>query len=95
MPVKWKACSEERFDEALGSLPPAIMRGSPRGFLVGEAYNHRRCTVSGEVTASYRPYVQFDGFSYEAQHAMTVSEFKALTAADVLANLETEGAANV
>jgi hypothetical protein len=36
----WKPCTEERYDEMLGILPPALQTGF--GFLVGEPYDHNR-----------------------------------------------------
>jgi len=39
-----KECSEERYDEMLGILPPAVMLG--KGFLVGGSFDHRTCSVT-------------------------------------------------
>jgi hypothetical protein len=46
-----KECTEERYDEMLGILPPALMLG--KGFLVGEPFDHRTCSVTKVVRASY------------------------------------------
>jgi hypothetical protein len=46
-----KECSEERYDEMLGVLPPALWLS--KGFLVGEPFDHRKCKVTNVVRASY------------------------------------------
>jgi hypothetical protein len=40
-----KECSEERYDEMLGILPPTVWVG--KGFLVGEPHDHRACKITG------------------------------------------------
>ena len=67
-------CSEERYDEMLGILPPALMIG--KGFLVGEPFDHRKCKVTNVVRASYAAFFQHKGKFYEAGN-MSVPEFKA------------------
>jgi hypothetical protein len=67
-------CSEERYDEMLGILPPAQMLG--KGFLVGEPFDHRMCTITKVVRASYAAFFKHKGNFYEAGQ-MTVPEFKA------------------
>ena len=42
-----KECSEERYDELLGVLPPALWLANR--FLVGEPYDHRRCKITKQV----------------------------------------------
>jgi hypothetical protein len=69
-----KECSEERYDEMLGVLPPALWLA--KGFLVGEPFDHRTCRVTKVVCASYAAFFQHKGKFYEAGN-MTVSEFKA------------------
>jgi hypothetical protein len=76
-------CSEERYDEMLGILPPAVMLG--KGFLVGEPFDHRTCSVTKVVRASYAAFFQKDGKFYEGDN-MTVPEFRAF---DVSALLST------
>ncbi|MEG9437409.1 hypothetical protein JAO29_14730 [Edaphobacter sp. HDX4] len=39
-----KPCTEARYWEMLEIIPPAIMDG--KGFMVGEPWSHRQCTVS-------------------------------------------------
>jgi len=67
-------CSEERYDEMLGILPPALWLS--KGFLVGEPFDHRSCTATKVVRASYAAFFQHKGKFYEAGN-MTVPEFKA------------------
>jgi hypothetical protein len=40
-------CSEARYDEMLGILPPALWLG--KGFLVGEPHDQRRCKITSQV----------------------------------------------
>jgi len=68
-------CSEERYDEMLGILPPALMLG--RGFLVGEPFDHRTCKVTNAVRASYAAFFQKNKKFYEGDN-MTVPEFRVL-----------------
>jgi hypothetical protein len=67
-------CSEERYDEMLEILPPALMLG--KGFLVGEPFDHRICNITKVVRASYGAFFQHKGKFYEGDN-MTVPEFKA------------------
>jgi hypothetical protein len=67
-------CSEARYDEMLGILPPALMLG--KGFLVGEPFDHRTCSITKVVRASYAAFFQKGGKVYEAGN-MTVPEFRA------------------
>ena len=67
-------CSEERYDEMLGILPPALWLG--KGFLVGEPFDHRRCKVTHVVRASYAAFFQNKGKFFEGDN-MTIPEFKA------------------
>jgi len=39
-----KECTEERYNEMLGVLPPALWLA--KGFLVGEPHDHRRCKIT-------------------------------------------------
>jgi hypothetical protein len=67
-------CSEERYDEMLEILPPALWLA--KGFLVGEPFDHRTCSVTKVVRASYAAFFQHKGNFFEAGN-MTVPEFKA------------------
>lgn len=70
----WKECTEERFDEMLGVLPPALWLA--KGFLVGEPFDHRTCTVRGNVAPTYAAFVSHAGRFYEGPN-MTEAEFRA------------------
>jgi hypothetical protein len=67
-------CSEERYDEMLEILPPALWLA--KGFLVGEPFDHRTCSVTKVVRASYAAFFQHKDKFFEAGN-MTVPEFKA------------------
>ena len=67
-------CSEERYNEMLEALPPALWLS--KGFLVGEPFDHRTCKVTNVVRASYAAFFQHKGKFYEGGN-MTVSEFRA------------------
>lgn len=85
-PVTWIEVTEERYDEMLGVLPPALMIGD--GFLVGEPSDHRMCEVTGNnytptwaafvhigpaVAGTWRgPQTKF----YESDRALTKAEFR-------------------
>lgn len=67
-------CSEERYDEMLEILPPALWLA--KGFLVGEPFDHRTCKVTNVVRASYAAFFQHKGKFYEGDN-MTMPEFSA------------------
>jgi hypothetical protein len=68
-----KECSEERYDEMLGVLPPALWLGY--GFLVGEPSSHRKCKVTGNIMPTYAAFFNAFGRYFEGDD-MTASEFK-------------------
>jgi hypothetical protein len=74
---KWKRVDAERYYDMLGIVPPALQHGN--GFLVGEAYDHRTCRVSGRIEPTYMGFVyegeRGDEDFYEAEQPMTVGEF--------------------
>ena len=76
-----RECSEERYDEMLGILPPALMLG--KGFLVGEPFDHRTCKVTHEVRASYAAFFRRSEKFYEGDN-MTAPEFKAFDVESLL-----------
>ena len=71
--VTFKRCTEERYNEMLGVLPPALWIA--KGFLVGEPTTHRLCNVTGAVTATYAAFIEYEGRFYEGPD-MTFAEFK-------------------
>jgi hypothetical protein len=71
----FKEVDKARYDEMLGVLPPALW--VDKGFLVGEPFDHRRCKVTGRLTASYAAFIRYRGKYYESEGAMTAAEFKA------------------
>jgi hypothetical protein len=68
----FKECTEERFDEMLGCVPPIWGR---QGFLVGEPFDHRRCKVSGNFVPTYAAFLRVGGKFYESTEPMTEREF--------------------
>lgn len=85
--TKWKNVSEDRYYEMLEVLPPAVMTGN--GFMVGEPWTHRTCTVTNKMQPTFQAFVEIRGKHYEAQSPMTIPEFRKLKMADVLGNMET------
>lgn len=79
--MKWEQVSEERYDEMLGVLPPAVY--TSHGFLVGEPFDH-----DANNRPRFQAYVQIDGNFYGAKGPMTVAEFRASTRGSVLQNIE-------
>lgn len=70
-PVEWSEVDEERYDEMLCILPPAVHTAG--GFMVGEASDHHG--PGGAVR--FAAYVARGGKFYAASRAMTVAEFRA------------------
>ena len=60
----FKECTEERWDEMLGVLPPALWIA--KGFLVGEPFDHRTCKITAVVRATYAAFINHgDPTGYE------------------------------
>ena len=73
-----KACTEERYWEMLEILPPAIMDG--KGFMVGEPWTHRQCTVTGrDDRPTFAAFFKSGEKFFETVEPMTVAEYKAIT----------------
>jgi hypothetical protein len=70
----FKECTEARFDEMLGCVPPIWGKN---GFLVGEPYDHRHCRKTGKFTATYTGFLHLGDKFYESTEPMTVGEFEA------------------
>lgn len=66
-----KECTEERYDEMLGILPPALWVG--KGFLVGERYDHRKCKITGKVSPTCSAFFHAFGRFFEGD-PLTVAE---------------------
>ncbi len=79
----FKSVTEERFMEMLEVLPPAVW--IPKGFLVGEPYDHRPCKVSGTFAPTFSAFFEIGNEHFAADEAMTVKEFRALSVAEVAA----------
>lgn len=81
MANKWKKVSEDRYIEMLECLWPACWEGV--GFLVGEAWDH-----DAKGRPRFAAYAKIDGEHYEGATPMAIADFKALSRADVLSNVE-------
>jgi hypothetical protein len=68
-----KECSEERYEEMLGILPPALWLA--KGFLVGEPHDHRSCRVTGQFAPTFAAFFEHKGKHYEGD-PMTFAEFR-------------------
>lgn len=75
MNIEWIETTEERYDEMLGVLPPALMER--RGFLVGEPMDHRTCSIKNRIAPTFSAFVQVGDKFYEANQALTVAEYRA------------------
>lgn len=86
--MKWFFSTDDRYWEMLGMLPPACQRDI--GFLVGEPYDHGRCTASGLIKPRYTAFVWIRslGWIFESEGPMTVAEFLRVTEESVLANVK-------
>jgi hypothetical protein len=67
-----KECSEERYDQVLGIVPPHLWVG--KGFLVGERVDFRKCKITGKTAATYAAFFYAFGRYFEGD-PMTVKEF--------------------
>jgi hypothetical protein len=67
-----KEVTEERYDEMLDMLPPALWVG--KGFLVGEPFDHRKCNITGKMSATYTAFFHAKGRYFEGD-PMTTAEF--------------------
>lgn len=77
-PIVWSATTAEKYADMLNVLPPAVWLAI--GFLVGEPCDHHAATGRPRFAA----YVHVNGQYFTASRPLTVQEFRALTAADVL-----------
>jgi hypothetical protein len=73
--MTWNQCSEARYYEMLGVVPPRTMTGL--GFLVGEPSSYRRCRVTGDILPDWAAFVQHRGQYYEGPN-LTMPEWRAL-----------------
>ena len=73
----WTEITEERYDEMLGALPPAVW--TVVGFLVGEPMDHDPVTS----LPRYSAFAQANGKFYAANEVMTAREFRAVKVEDV------------
>jgi hypothetical protein len=89
----WTPTSSARFYEMLGVLPPAAM--SALGFLVGEPFDHRACSIRKTIKPTFMAFAEIEGRFFEASKPLTVAEFCAATEADVLAAVAAEPAPKV
>ena len=92
--IKWTVVSEARYMDMLECLWPACNMGKPYGFLVGEPWDHARCTVTGNPgKPRFAPFLRLLGrpeelikrHGLEGDQPMTKAEFFALTADDLAA----------
>lgn len=81
----WAEVTEQRYNEMLEVLPP--IGWDSKGFLVGEAWVHKPCSVAndpGYVTAGYQAFAHIDGKFYACDMPLTRKEWKALERNDIL-----------
>jgi hypothetical protein len=78
--MPWKEVSDERYNEMLEVLPPALWLANR--FLVGEPTSHRRCKITNKVMPTYAPFIFAFGRYYEGD-PMTPAEFRAFKDEDL------------
>ncbi len=71
----WREVSEADYFDKLEIMPPA--HHDHRGFLCGEAYDYRICTVKGTLCAEYPAYVRIGDTFYGGRN-LTLNEFRRL-----------------
>lgn len=79
----FKECPEDRYDEMLGCLPPAVMDG--KGFLVGEPFDHRVCKVTGRFLPTYAAFIRHNNKFFEGPN-LTAPEYRAFKVQDLPAS---------
>ena len=68
-----KEIDQQRYLEAFEVLPPALWVSY--GFLQGEACDHRKCKVTGQVAPTFAAFFTYYGKFYECD-PMTTPEFR-------------------
>lgn len=81
MNITWNETTEERYDEMLCILPPAVMTGI--GYLVGEPMDHDRCPITGYFGPRFSAFAKVNGKYYEAVEVISISGFKRLIPQDI------------
>ena len=81
MKVFWHPIPEKEYDDALGCLPPRLHLSD--GFLLGEPYSFRECTVTGKDAQTWTAFKIVGIHTHEkpceffrAGAPLTVAEFK-------------------
>lgn len=69
-----KQVTQQRFDDMLGAVPPAVQTAS--GFLVGEPITDRLCTVTQQRRPVFAAFFQYGSRYFKNESPMTVAEFK-------------------
>lgn len=98
--IEWQEVSRERYWDMLELLWPACNMAKGYGFLVGEAWDHGPCTVTGEAALPrYAPFLQQNEAEdwrdeaprwryFEGDRPMTLREFRALRYEDIDAAIQ-------
>jgi hypothetical protein len=81
----WTEVSADRFNEMLGVLPPA--HHLTFGFLVGEAYTHRKCHVSKRTLPAYRAYIERGQRYYTCSEPLTIPEFREVLPHEIIISI--------
>lgn len=79
----WKQTTEERYWDMLGCVPPIAQKGF--GFLVGEAYDHGKCKLTGRIAPRYAAFVDVNGQFFESIEPLTVWEWQAVEPSKIAA----------
>jgi len=69
-----KEVTQKRYLEAFELLPPAVWVSF--GFLMGEAHDHRRCSITGQTAPTFAAFFAHNDKFYEGD-PMTTAEFRA------------------
>ena len=69
---EWIEITEDRYEEMLGVLPPALWLAD--GFLVGEPMDHNE-----HGQPRYSAFLRFGGKHYECEQVLTAREFRAVS----------------
>ena len=88
--LRWRPITDERYNDRRDALPPVYPRGALVDFLMGEPVDHRECSRTGRVAATFRPFVRRFGQAWEGT-PLTVREAETLTAEDLPQGVQLHG----
>lgn len=78
----WKEVTEDRYNDMLNVIPP--LAWVSKGFLVGEAWTHKICSINHRMSSAFQAMVRSNGQYYECLEPMTVAEWREVHSSEVV-----------